>query len=1238
MKKRKWLAGFSAAVLLVTSLAVGLVFHASAAEITGGTMTELTTADQVAALGDSLIAGKTASLPDGATGTDVEKLTDGLCGTIHGPNQANIKPAGFVNGSEALTMRLWFDLGSAQRINRLLVASSSLNPYQIFTGSFYVADAVEELFTADHQALYYNYGAKGCNNWGAVATNGRAVRPVMLFDLSACYTGRYIGFEVVKPAAANMEWQPWDAGFLISELGVYYADVTKAAVSDLPEDESLIAGKVAKSAATQRINGDVNVLTDGKLDNQVDSGADSNQNDGYTRLIYTLDAPASINRVLIASAGADKNYYLYKGAVYISNEESTLWDDANLVFEYNYGQGKAERNYLYTLAEARQGKYVGFKTYIKSEISTVNWYDVARFSELGVYAYPETNLLAGLTAEKGAGQTDREGKLENLTDGNPDTSYATDSGSINDGWTRLLFDMGGEMALDRIELTSRNGQASEYIFRAEIYVGNNKATLWSLENRVESFDYAQGEAPRTLTCTPETAARGRYIGFKTWVNGDSWYYCARFGELAAYGQEAAPEPEISLIAGKIPEKGDGQTDRDGTDPASLTDDNLSTAYSTDSGKDKYGNVDGYSRLTFTLEQKALIDRIAITSREGTADFYLFKGSVYISDSKDTLWDESNQVISYDYEQGKAQRSYTYTLDKAVTGTYIGFKTWVNGTGWYSCARMAELAAYGEPAYDAVNAVIVPVTKEPQKTSLIAGNANPTVASYEFTRGGDYALATDGCLPGISEENTGKLGLCTGDYANTWTELTYELDAIYDIDEVLIANSVESNDLYRLRWGRLYISETKIDLYSKKHLVAEYSDINLQAMLLKLNTPARGCYVGFSFYILPFDGKYNGVQYEQWWNTARIGELGVYGDRAKDKPENLTNLIAGMKPVDMYLTEQGKPDRYHEGDTNGYLNPLTSTTILRLTDGDYDTRGSWTHQRTDGKLPTLESRAYICTDTPWAVLIYHLGGTAEVNQIFLTSTGESGNYYVAGVDYYVGMNLDTLFDAANRVYTTGGEKTKRENGETVLDPAYDVKERYIATSLETPKQGRYVALVVTRPDALDIQGWSEARVNEFEVYGTLQSQDETVTTVFTESTYGCTLTLSQLNYDDMSFFKNLSRLEVTRTALPDAVDTKLDKWLKADPAEKYVYTFTLYDQNGNTIDGDDVGNRTITITIPNRSGHHQTMAQLTGNTLTRVLNARTVGGQLTGGNITGSWQFTPVVFESADVIYNGVGAR
>ena len=548
--RKKILSIGIATLLLVSMLCVG-GFGVSAAAVTGGTMTELKTADQVAALGDSLIAGKTAILPEGYGDIGVEKLktlTDGLCRTIHGGDYANIKPAGFVNGSEALTMRLWFDLGSAQRINRLLVASSHHNPYQIFTGSFYIADDAEELFTADHQALYYNYGVKGCYGYGDVATNGRAVRPVMLFDLSACYTGRYIGFEIVKPAAANMEGESWGLGFLISELAAYYnapADgVINTAVSALPEEPSLIAGKIAKKGAGQqdRDNTQLSALTDGNLSTtySTDSGT---VNDGWARLTFALDSTAFIDRVLIASMITESKYYLFKGEVYISEEESTLWDEENRVITYDYGQSNAARNYLYTLPEAHSGKYIGFKTWVNG----TEWWSAARFGQLAVYGSQPTDLIAGKIAELGAGQTNRGGEIAYLTDGDRNTVFATDTGDAIDGWGRLIFTLDDLSDIEKFTVTSTNEGSNFHLYAGSIYVSDDKSTLFEDKNKVVEYNYGQGNAARSYTYSLEQAKRGKYVGFTVRTDGKDWYYCARIAELNVYGT-VCDNPLVSIGA------------------------------------------------------------------------------------------------------------------------------------------------------------------------------------------------------------------------------------------------------------------------------------------------------------------------------------------------------------------------------------------------------------------------------------------------------------------------------------------------------------------------------------------------------------------------------------------------------------------------------------------------------------------------------------------------------------------
>ena len=527
------------ALLLVSMLCVGEL-GVSAAAVTGGTMTELTTAEQTAALGDSLLAGKTAILPDGAAGTDLEKITDGQCDTIHGTSRATVKPAGFVNGTEALTMRLWFDLGTARQLNRLLVASSSLNPYQIFTGSFYVADDADGLFTAAHRALSYNYGTDGCNQWVAVATNGRAVRPVMLFDLSAFYTGRYIGFEIVKPAAANMNWQDWGAGFLISELGAYYSapadGVINAAVSALPEEASLIAGKTAVKGAGQsdRDGTQLSALTDGDLTTtySTDSGS---ANDGWARLTYTLDSTAFIDRVLIASMATESRYYLFRGEVYISEEADALWSEDNRVLAYSYGQSNAARSYLYTLPQAYSGQYIGFKTWVNGD----GWWSAARFGQLAVYGSQPTDLIAGKTAELGAGQTNRGGDIAYLTDGDRSTVFATDSGDANDGWARLVFTLDTLSDIERITLTSSAEGSSYYLYSGAVYVSDTKEELFLEKNQVVAYSYGQGNAARSYTYALAQAARGAYVGFTVRTDGDGWWYCARIAELNVYGSACA---------------------------------------------------------------------------------------------------------------------------------------------------------------------------------------------------------------------------------------------------------------------------------------------------------------------------------------------------------------------------------------------------------------------------------------------------------------------------------------------------------------------------------------------------------------------------------------------------------------------------------------------------------------------------------------------------------------------------
>ena len=1307
MSKRKWLAGFSAAVLLVTTLAVGLVFQASAA-ITGGTMTPLTTQAEVDALGTSLIAGKTAQLKTGAQfmdGYGPEYMTDGGIAALNSDaSEARIQWDNFDYGKTAATVYLWFDMGSVQTVNRLLICSKMANPYQLYNGQVFVGDTVDTLFADDAKVLSYDYGASG--QWVDVATNGREVRPIMQFDLLENCQGRYIGFSFYKPYFGDMDWTNMEAGITVSELGVYYDPSINARAS-------LIAGKEPEAVTTTQTDATNQAQVTGLTEiengaNLTDGSAktgslylpgcypfDYNANPhkcGQVQFYFDMGASYTVDQIDLTSTGPQHSY-VYEGTVYVADSAESLFADANAAASFNKGyNGNTEKTL--TLSAYKTGRYVGFALYSPAAYQT-NWDNFwsgrVVLEEIAVYGEePVSSLLTGKqpilasttrtdaqTQGQVSGLTELEGDGAGLTDNNTSSGaslylpgcspFDYNAHAHQTGDVRVYFDLGETYRLNKAGIVSLADVQKYYIYRGTVYVGNRADTLFTEDNQAASFNYGYNGASKELAV--DMNATGRYVGFSLYApaawetNWDNfWSGQVQIGELSVCGERAIS----SLISGKLPTavsttRTDAQTQAQVSGLTELEGDGAGLTDGTAAGTALYlpgcspfdynanAHQTGDVRVSFDLGETYQLNKAGIVSLANEQKYYVYRGTVYVSNNIDTLFTDANKAASFNY--GYSSASKELTIDCNAAGRYVGFSLYAPAAWetnwdnfWSGRVQIGELSVYGERPTDIVEPSLI-TGKQPIAASTTRIDAQTQAQVSGLTEMVDdgagltdnTAAGTALYLPGCSPFNYDANAHYTGD-----ARVYFDLGDTYQLNKATIVSQGDKQRYYIFK-ASVYVSDDADSLFDSGNKVAEFrsafnSNSEKTIPLDMLSRVATGRYVGFSLYA-PAAWE---CSWDQWWaGQVLVEELAVYGEKASGSSD--TNLISGMKPVDSYLTNRLYPDRYHEGNSNGFLNELVIAYPERLTDGDRGTRASWTHQRTDGRIPTLEDRKLISMDTPWAVVIYHLGGTAEVTDILLTSTGEpgcaEGNYYIAGVDYYVGMTLDTLFDASNRVFTTNGEKTIEKNGEKVLDPSVDVLDRYIYSGeLSTPKQGRYVALVVTRPDATPVPGWSEARVNEFEVFGTLKSRDETVTTSFSESTYGCTLTLSQLNYDDVDFFKNLSRLEVKRTAIASGVNQTVDKWLKADPKAQYVYTFTLYDKSGKAMNANDVGKRKITVTIPNQSGQALTLAQLNGSTLTRIVNAHVHKGKLLGENITGNWQFVPVVFETKDVIYNGIGAR
>ena len=1063
-----------------------------------------------------------------------------------------------------------FSLGKRATITHFLVGSEVGADQYLKNVRIYVSETLETLYDAENRIVE----ASGVTAGNYLCRGAAAV-------------GAYVGFSFLYPGAGA----PWYGQIRLGELAVYGTPetrleamqrcVTGATVTELttpPAEKSIIEGKTPVNAV-QLFNRNATAATDGKFQG--------------------LDAPI---QAVLGEDGRTRNY-----------------NDAHP--EY------------------------GILT--DSETSRTVYYTSADYLDLIYYM--------------GAKST-----VESFAIG----STAEDTGITKAEADKLLQDTDDGVDASALTEYLRN-HMSEYVrlHKAALYVGNSP-DLMQEENRVAAYEYCPTDKPakNSGALTPlaglytlDTPATGRYIGFRIYcgdpISGNTagkwgWHNQVRIGELAVYGTAGDPTEDLdwaqatatvkgsylpalgvaknSLLSGRLPTQG---TDRKSWKVIEgslslITDGQL--ILPDDSNRlvvdMRNGVVPAGEWAQFTFDSGVIADftHFLIGSEAGVHQ-RLKEVRIYVSATSDGLYDDANLVA----EAADVAYGNYFLRGDTHSGRYVGFAFRNPGKDtephWYGQIRLGELAAYGSVTDPAPDGMLphrltsrADAAQLPDGDNLLKGLPvrQESGATLPVT---DAGLATDGIIPGITQESTPAAGMHYPADTSAQT-LVYDLGVNAQLTHLLVASGGGEDAGQQLKQVQLYISETLPTLYEETAFTVAFS--GAPAVVLEFTRS--------------FAGRYIGLRLTAQEPTAPllIGEVGAYG-ALLDDPTQRVDLIAGKLPVDSYICEVGMPDRYHDA-PGGYLSePFWTDDARFLTDGDYSTRSAWA-QRTTGRLPTLEERYYISPETPWMVLVYHLGGTATVEEILLTS--ENYGYFLGGADFYVGQTLDTLFQAENRVYATGGEQTIRD-GETIrLDPSTDILTRCMRAVLEIPKEGRYVAIVVTRPTSSVKLGYSVGRVDAINVYGKLPADrvDPERKTTFTDSVYGYTLTLNPLHYDDTALFDTLDHLEVVRAAYPDTLPHLVcDNWLTVDPADPYIYEFRLIRKDGQQLTESACGARTWNVQIPNDTGHMQGLGTVTGDTVSRVVNSRTdASGTLIGEQLT-SFRVLKLVFDPDGVIYSGV---
>ena len=147
---------------------------------------------------------------------------------------------------------------------------------------------------------------------------------------------------------------------------------------------------------------------------------------------------------------------------------------------------------------------------------------------------------------------------------------------------------------------------------------------------------------------------------------------------------------------------------------------------------------------------------------------LHTGAFYVSEDKDTLFNDENRAAAWDYMSGKTIKNTAattplaaqYVLDEVKTGRYVGFRLYdcsygndsSTGTGWWSQIRVGELAVFGSVPNVATRTAVTEKEQLPSGRSLISGKVpyNTSGSKLSSANGTAIGVLTDGRYQGLDD--------------------------------------------------------------------------------------------------------------------------------------------------------------------------------------------------------------------------------------------------------------------------------------------------------------------------------------------------------------------------------------------------------------------------------------------------------------------------------------------------------
>ena len=384
--------------------------------------------------------------------------------------------------------------------------------------------------------------------------------------------------------------------------------------------------------------------------------------------------------------------------------------------------------------------------------------------------------------------------------------------------TKLSFQLNNSTTINTVKVTSQNGYGSgaTRLGSYDIYIADSYSELYNEENKVATFSSdSTSVGYRTEIDTfqfgSEYAKTGKFVGFnitKTDNQGNNKIY---INEIEVFGVEILPDYTLTTTTGSTSDTYDTSENLiygkeslsfPGTHFAQLTDGNRKPI--------SVGSASSAWPLKFSYELGATYDinKVIVTSESGANR--LAEYAIYVSDSKDDLFNAENQIALVSEGVSNSYSGTTTTVDtiefKAdydTRGSFFGI-AFIDPTTAADLAsgKIGEIEVIGtEYVVDWTVTTATGSTSDPINTdSLIYGKL-----TEEF--GSNVLDITDG----INKQR----GLSSA------TTLTFDMGGYAKVEGVrVISQNQTSVASSRLGAYEIYVSDSLEGLYNAENKMAE----------------------------------------------------------------------------------------------------------------------------------------------------------------------------------------------------------------------------------------------------------------------------------------------------------------------------------------------------------------------------------------------------------------------------------